>query len=80
MGHIAPFGQARVAPPPGETLGAGTASGPQRRRRAPPKAGCLRAPASLPACSDVPASQRDGRLAGTRNHPGQRVPIYLEPL
>ena len=77
MGHIGPFGQAWVAPRYRYRKRSAT---PLAGRCAPPKAGCLRAPASLPAFSDVPASQRDGRLASTRNHPGQMVPIYLEPL
>ncbi len=77
MGHIGPFGQARVAPRCQHRKRHAT---PPAGRCAPPKAGCFRALASLPAFSDVPASQRDGRLASTRNHLGQMVPIYLEPL
>ncbi len=61
----------------------GIGQAPQRRpggRFAPPQAGFFCALASLPVFCDVPASQCDGCLAGAQNHPGQLVPIYLEPL
>ena len=61
----------------------GIGQAPQRRLRgrfAPPQAGFFCAPASLPAFSDVPASQCDGRLAGAKNHASQMGPIYLKPL
>ena len=49
-------------------------------RDAPPSTGFFCPVAALTSSSDTPASHFEGCLATGQNNPGQRVPIYPDPL